>query len=35
MTAVGNHKRLQTRGCSYSFWTSDDERCVARNMLSS
>ena len=23
-----------TRGCSYSFWAPDDERCVARNVLS-
>jgi hypothetical protein len=26
--------RMQTRGCRYSFWAPDDERCVARNMLS-
>ena len=24
----------KTRGCNYSFWAPDDERCVARNMLS-
>jgi len=24
----------ETKGCKYSFWASDDERCVARNMLS-
>jgi len=23
----------KTRGCNYSFWAPDDERCVARNML--
>jgi hypothetical protein len=23
----------KTRGCKYSFWAPDDERCVARNML--
>jgi len=24
----------KTRGCTYSFWAPDDERCVAQNMLS-
>ena len=24
----------KTRDCNYSFWAPDDERCVARNMLS-
>jgi len=23
----------KTRGCKYSFWAPDDERCVARNIL--
>jgi len=23
----------KTRGCNYSFWAPDDERCVDRNML--
>jgi len=24
----------KTGGCNYSFWAPDDERCVARNILS-
>jgi len=24
----------KTRGCNYSFWAPDDERCVARNVSS-
>jgi hypothetical protein len=24
----------KARGCSYTFWAPDDERCVTRNMLS-
>jgi hypothetical protein len=34
LSAVGNHRRMKTRGCKYSFLAPDDKRCVARNMLS-